>query len=104
MCPQTSGCTDPLDPLATSVRRPGKSTAARLGSPLYLALGLLVLLAPLAAGCVVVKPYQREQLAERCMAPGLGDAAEIKFRSHWEGSRHGGEGGFSYGSGGWGCN
>jgi hypothetical protein len=52
----------------------------------------------------VVKPYQREQLAERCMAPGLGDAAEIKFRSHWEGSRHGGEGGFSYASGGCGCN
>ena len=59
---------------------------------------------PLLAGCVVVKPYQREQLAERCMASGLGDAAELKFRSHWEGSRQGGEGGFSYASGGCGCN
>ncbi|HRI50300.1 MAG TPA: DUF4266 domain-containing protein [Pseudomonadota bacterium] len=94
MCPQTGGCADPL---TTLVRRPG-------GSPLYLALGLLAGLLPLLSGCVVVKPYQREQLAERCMAPGFGDAAEIKFRSHWEGSRHGGEGGFSYASGGCGCN
>lgn len=62
------------------------------------------LLAPLLSGCVLVKPYQREQLAERCMAPGLGDAAELKFRAHWEGSRQGAEGGFSYASGGCGCN
>lgn len=71
------------------------------GGALVLSASLLV---PLLTGCVVVKPYQREQLAERCMAAGVGDAAELKFRSHWEGSRQGGEGGFSYASGGCGCN
>jgi hypothetical protein len=55
-------------------------------------------------GCVVVKPFQREYLAERCMAPGLGDGAELKFRGHWEGSRQGGEGGFGTAGGGCGCN
>jgi hypothetical protein len=60
----------------------------------------------LLPGCVVVKPYQRERLnlTERCMAPGFGDASELKFRSHWEGSRQGGEGGFSTAGGGCGCN
>lgn len=55
-------------------------------------------------GCVVVKPFQREYLAERCMAPGFGDGAELKFRGHWEGSRQGSEGGFGTAGGGCGCN
>jgi hypothetical protein len=58
----------------------------------------------LLGGCVVVKPYQREHLAERCMASGMGDPTELKFRSHWEGSRQGGEGGFGTAGGGCGCN
>lgn len=95
MCPQTSG---EAAPRTTFWRR---SWGALCGSRLGLALSLVFALAP---ACAVVKPYQREQLAERCMAPGLGDSAELKFRSHWEGSRHGGEGGFSYASGGCGCN
>lgn len=97
MCPQTTGDTD----------RNATSAGARAATPAGLCGALLLrvsLLVPLLAGCVVVKPYQREQLAERCMASGLGDAAELKFRSHWEGSRQGGEGGFSYASGGCGCN
>jgi hypothetical protein len=57
-----------------------------------------------AGGCVVVKPFQREHLAERCMAPGFGDAAELKFRGHWEGSRQGTEGGYGTAGGGCGCN
>jgi hypothetical protein len=57
-----------------------------------------------AGGCVVVKPYQREHLAERCMAAGFGDAAELKFRGHWEGSRQGSEGGYGTAGGGCGCN
>lgn len=53
---------------------------------------------------MVVKPYQREHLAERCMAPGFGDGHELKFRGHWEGSRQGSEGGFGQAGGGCGCN
>lgn len=72
---------------------------------LFAAGPILALLGALsAARCVPVKPYQRERLAERCMASGFGDAAELKFRSHWEGSRQGGEGGFGQAGGGCGCN
>lgn len=69
-------------------------------------LGVLTLtcLCAMSAGCVVVKPYQREPLAERCMAPGIGDTTEARFRSHWEGSRRGTEGGYSTAGGGCGCN
>ena len=56
------------------------------------------------SGCMTVKPYQRERLTERCMQPGFGDAAELKFRAHWEGSRQGGEGGYGQAGGGCGCN
>lgn len=56
------------------------------------------------SGCVVVKPYQRELLSERCMAAGFGDVLELQFRGHWEGSRHGSEGGFTTAGGGCGCN
>src|SRR6187402_1557905 len=79
------------------------STGNLRGRALAWALAALTA-AALLPGCVVVKPYQREQLAERCMAPGFGDASELKFRSHWEGSRQGGEGGFGTAGGGCGCN
>ena len=82
------------------IRRALASHQSGTGVRLWLALGCLVL----STGCVVVKPYQRELLAERCMASGFGDAAELKFRSHWEGSRQGGEGGFGNAGGGCGCN
>ena len=75
----------------------------KLGSLLAWTLGIITT-ATLLPACVVVKPYQREHLAERCMAPGFGDASELKFRSHWEGSRQGGEGGFGTAGGGCGCN
>jgi hypothetical protein len=54
-------------------------------------------------GCTVVRPYQRESLAERCMAPGFGDKSEVKFRAHWEYSRQGTQGGFGDDAGGGGC-
>ena len=57
-----------------------------------------------STGCVVVKPYQREHLSERCMAAGFGDVLDLQFRGHWEGSRHGSEGGFTTAGGGCGCN
>lgn len=66
------------------------------------ACGLIVMVS--ASGCVVVKPYQRELLSERCMAAGFGDLLELQFRGHWEGSRHGSEGGFTTAGGGCGCN
>jgi len=68
-------------------------------------LCIVVLLSSMsAAGCAPVKPYQRELLAERCMAPGFGDAPDLKFRAHWEGSRQGAEGGYGVAGGGCGCN
>lgn len=72
---------------------------ARTLTGLFLCAGLVSLF-----GCMTVKPYQRERLAERCMQPGFGDAAELKFRAHWEGSRQGGEGGYGQAGGGCGCN
>jgi hypothetical protein len=56
-----------------------------------------------AAGCVVVKPYQREYLSERAMRP-ASEAAEDRFRAHWQESREGSIGGFGAAGGGCGCN
>ena len=64
---------------------------------------LVVSLALSAAGCVVVKPYQREHLAERVTLPSA-EATEDRFRQHWQGSREGSEGGFGATGGGCGCN
>lgn len=68
----------------------------------WVAAALALLLT--AGGCAPVKPYQREYLSERCMAAGFGDVLELQFRGHWEGSRHGSEGGFTTAGGGCGCN
>lgn len=68
---------------------------------LFVWCGLLMMGA--LGGRVVVRPYQREQLAERCMAPGFGDKSEVKFRAHWEYARHGTQGGFGDDAGGGGC-
>jgi hypothetical protein len=56
-----------------------------------------------AAGCARIKPYQREYLSERAMTPSA-EAAEDAFRSHWQSSREGSEGGFGAAGGGCGCN
>lgn len=55
------------------------------------------------AGCVVVKPYQREYLSERAMRP-ASEATEDRFRAHWQESREGAVGGFGSAGGGCGCN
>jgi hypothetical protein len=65
---------------------------------------LLWLLMLLVAGCVRVKPYQRELLTERSMVPGFDDPPGVKFRGHWEGSRTGIDGGYGTAGGGCGCN
>lgn len=38
------------------------------------------------------------------MQSGFGNPSEARFRSHWEGSRSGLEGGYGEASGGCGCN
>lgn len=83
-------------------RARGRAAAGLLGALGLSLVGLGVCVG--ASGCVVVKPFQREHLAERCMAAGFGDGSELKFRGHWEGSRQGGEGGFGTAGGGCGCN
>jgi hypothetical protein len=63
----------------------------------------LLLLVLTVAGCVVVKPFQREYLSERAVRPGA-EASEDRFRAHWQESREGGMGGFGAAGGGCGCN
>lgn len=66
----------------------------------------VVVLLPLvlgAAGCVVVKPYQREALSTPAMTPGDQSAGD-HFRQHWQGTREGSTGGFGAAGGGCGCN
>jgi hypothetical protein len=62
-----------------------------------------VLWAILVGGCAPVKPYQRELLSERSMRPDA-EAAESRFRAHWQESREGSTGGFGAAGGGCGCN
>lgn len=62
---------------------------------------LLALL--LGAGCVRVRPYERELLSVRAMTSGA-EGPEDRFRQHWQGSREGGMGGFGGAGGGCGCN
>ena len=55
------------------------------------------------AGCVRVKPYQREHLARRSMVDDQ-DAGEARFAQHAHGSREGADGGTGDPGGGCGCN
>jgi hypothetical protein len=59
---------------------------------------------PLAAGCVVAKPYEREALALPPMSPGGDPSLEDSFTQHWRESREGGAGGYAAAGGGCGCN
>jgi hypothetical protein len=61
------------------------------------------LLLLITAGCVVVKPYQREYLSERAMSPSA-ESTEDRFRAHWQESREGSIGGYGAAGGGCGCN
>ena len=68
-----------------------------------IAVLMLVLISVAAAGCVRVRPYQREYLATRAMDPST-ETAENRFRQHWQESREGSVGGFGAAGGGCGCN
>ncbi len=67
------------------------------------ALALLTLSVMFAAGCVRVRPYERELLSTRPMQSGA-ESAEDRFRQHWQSSREGAIGGFGAAGGGCGCN
>ena len=74
-------------------------------SPARRALFLFVVAAAsfTVPACVLVKPYERQVLSLRCMSAD-GEAAESKFRQHWQESREGSLGGLGVGGGGCGCN
>ena len=55
------------------------------------------------AGCMRVKPYQREHLARPSMS-GQADPGESRFHQHARGSREGADGGSGEAGGGCGCN
>lgn len=67
-----------------------------LGLALALGLGLF-------GGCATTRPWQREHLADRVMAPD-GDGEREALRAHMLGTREGAVGGFGAGGGGCGCN
>jgi len=56
-----------------------------------------------AAGCMRVRPYQREQLARRSMTTAQ-SPGEARFEQHARGAREGAEGGGGEPGGGCGCN
>ena len=63
----------------------------------------LVTAALAGPSCVVVHPYQRENLAKRSMTNDL-EPGEARFQAHARGSREGAEGGTGQPGGGCGCN
>ena len=63
----------------------------------------LSLLLPLAGGCEMVKPWQREALADPIMQPGRNPIGAAQL-DHVYFSREAASGGASVGGGGCGCN
>ena len=79
-----------------------------MSSRMYSALrGLRVLLlcSLLASfvGCATTRPWERETLAKRCMAPDA-DPFRQALKHHYLGTREGAVGGLGGGGGGCGCN
>jgi hypothetical protein len=56
-----------------------------------------------SAGCAVVRPHERQNLARRSMTEDR-DAGEKRFNEHQESSREGAVGGSGEPGGGCGCN
>jgi hypothetical protein len=68
-----------------------------------MATAALIALAALAgAGCATVQPWQRGQLANRCMQFDP-DGGLASFRAHWQEAREGAAGGSGIQGGGCGC-
>jgi hypothetical protein len=72
---------------------------------LLLAIGLplIFMLLASAMGCVAVKPYQREYLADRIMDFNA-DQSEDGIERHWVETREGSSGGLGGSGGGCACN
>jgi hypothetical protein len=68
-----------------------------------LPLAALSLLLPLSSGCVTVKPWQRETLADPIMQPNRNPLATLQL-DHVYFSREAASGGTTVGGGGCGCN
>lgn len=70
---------------------------------IVLGLPLLFMLIVSAMGCVAVKPYQREYLADRIMDFNA-DQSEDGIERHWVETREGSSGGLGGSGGGCACN
>lgn len=70
---------------------------------IVLGLPLLFMLIISATGCVAVKPYQREYLADRIMDFNA-DQSEDGIERHWVETREGSSGGLGGSGGGCACN
>jgi len=70
---------------------------------IVLGLPLLFMLIISAMGCVAVKPYQREYLADRIMDFNA-DQSEDGIERHWVETREGSSGGLGGSGGGCACN
>lgn len=70
--------------------------------PVLLAL-LMTLGASLLSGCAIVKPWEREHLADPIMALDA-NKEERAVREHFLGTREGSAGSFGVSGGGCGCN
>jgi len=70
--------------------------------PARVAAAALIVLAAVATGCATVQPWQRGQLANRCMQFDP-DAGLASFQAHWQESREGAAGGSGIQGGGCGC-
>jgi len=81
-------------------RQPRETTSGFAG--ISETAAVLVVALALTAGCVTVKPHEREHLATPEMDPST-NALEETFYSHVESAREGGFGGHGAAGGGCGC-
>jgi hypothetical protein len=86
-------------------RSGGRWRRPALRAVLAAAAAALALAASAAAGpgCATVKPWERSQLARRCMTFGA-NRLELKFAAHVRETREGATGGAGGYGGGCGCN
>lgn len=89
-------------PTVIAVAEGGPESRARMRAVFRLRVVSVTLLMA-AAGCAVVKPHERENLARRSMTQDR-DPGERRFGQHQTGSREGADGGTGEPGGGCGCN
>jgi len=87
----------------TAVPLPERPPAAKIHQRRFYILCLLLAAALGLSGCVAVKPYQREYLADRIMDFSA-DQSEDGIERHWVETREGSSGGLGGSGGGCACN